>query len=177
MWFLSETRFGPLVHAHLFAGQENSGKLVTLVKQRAREIAEHDGRELVLVDGPPGIGCPVISALSGSDAALLVCEPTVSGIHDLQRVLATTRHFQIPPSVVINKCDLNREMAGAIEEICRAQQVEVVGWIPYDSIVTESVVHGQPLTTYTDGPMANALQDVWKKTQKQLFVPDPVLKV
>jgi MinD superfamily P-loop ATPase len=174
MWFRSETRFGPLVHAHLFAGQENSGKLVTLVKQQAREIAKHDGRELVLVDGPPGIGCPVISALSGADAALLVCEPTVSGIHDLQRVLATTRHFNIPPSVVINKFDLNREMADAIEEICRAQQVNVVGWIPYDYAVTEAIVYGQSLTLYTDGAVANALQEVWKNTQKQLFRPETI---
>ncbi len=157
-----------------FAGQENSGKLVTLVKQQAREIAKRDGRKLVLVDGPPGIGCPVISALSGSDAALLVCEPTVSGVHDLQRVLATTRHFQVRASVVINKCDLNREMAVAIEEICRAQQVDVVGWIPYDSIVTEAVVNGQPLTTYTDGDIANALREIWKKTQKQLFKPETI---
>jgi MinD superfamily P-loop ATPase len=174
MWFRSETRFGPLVHAHLFAAQENSGKLVTLVKQQAIGIAKRDGYELILVDGPPGIGCPVISALSGADAALLVCEPTVSGLHDLQRVLATTRHFHVPASVVINKCDLNQEMSSAIEEICRAQQIPVVGWIPYDSVVTEAVVNGQPLTVYTDGPVANALQEVWKKTQEQLFRPETI---
>ena len=105
LWFRSETRFGPLLHARVFAGQENSGKLVTLVKQQARDLARRTGRELVLVDGPPGIGCPVIAAVSGADLALMVAEPSVSGIDDLRRALATARRFRVPSLVVINKAD------------------------------------------------------------------------
>ena len=168
-WFRSETRFGPLLHAHLYAGQENSGKLVTLVRQQARDLARRTGRDLVLIDGPPGIGCPVISAMSGADAALLVAEPTVSGVHDLQRALATARHFRVPALLVINKADLNPRLVDTLEEICDVQGVEIVGRIPYDIIVTEAMVHGQPLTVYTNGAMGKILRHVWKNTRNRLL--------
>lgn len=106
-WFRSDTQYGPLFHAHLFAGQENSGKLVTLVKAKARRLAMDVDAGLLIVDGPPGIGCPVIAACTGADLALLVVEPTVSGVHDLERILATSEHFGVPASVLINKADLN----------------------------------------------------------------------
>ncbi len=113
LWFRSDTRFGPLFHAHLFAAQENSGKLVTLVKQHGRLLALDEGCELLIVDGPPGIGCPVISASAGADLALLVVEPTVSGIHDLERALGTVNHFGVPAMVCINKADLNLARSAA----------------------------------------------------------------
>jgi len=129
-WFRSDTRFGPLFHAHLFAGQENSGKLVTLVKQQARLLALDTGAELLLVDGPPGIGCPVISAIAGSDLTLLVVEPTISGAHDLERILGTADHFGVPSLVAINKADLNVGRSEEIAAFCMERGVGVVGRIP-----------------------------------------------
>ncbi len=157
-WFRSDTRFGPLFHAHLFAGQENSGKLVTLVKQQGRLQALDSGADLLIVDGPPGIGCPVISASAGADLALLVVEPTVSGIHDLERILGTTDHFGVPALVCINKADLNQARADEIAGFCAAQGIEVVGRLPFDQVVTEAMVQGQPVTTYSDGPVTAALK-------------------
>jgi MinD superfamily P-loop ATPase len=174
LWFRSETRFGPLFHAHVFAGQENSGKLVTLVKQHARDLARRTGRELVLVDGPPGIGCPVIAAVSGADLALMVAEPSVSGIHDLGRALAAARRFRVPSLVVINKADLNSQAAGTLEEMCEAQGVEVVGRVPYDPIVTEAMIHGEPVTLYAEGTMGKILRQVWKKTRTRLLEAEVV---
>jgi MinD superfamily P-loop ATPase len=173
LWFRSGTRFGPLFHAHLFAAQENSGKLVTLVKQHGRlsalNQAAGEGRELLIVDGPPGIGCPVISASAGADLALLVVEPTLSGIHDLERALATVTHFRVPALVCINKADINPAHSDGIEAYCRAKGIEVVGRLPYDTIVTEAMVHGQPVTAYQpEGAMSNALREAWQQVRAQL---------
>ena len=178
-WFHSDTRFGPLFHAHLFAAQENSGKLVTLVKQQGRLRALDEGRQLLIVDGPPGIGCPVISASAGADLALLVVEPTVSGVHDLERILATTDHFGVPALVCINKVDINPGRAAEVEAFCASRGIEVVGRIPFDTVVTEAMVQGQPVTAYTacpepcpersrrggrrDGPVSLALLEVWER--------------
>ena len=170
-WFCSTTRFGPLFHAHLFAGQENSGKLVTLVKQQARLLGQDTGAALLLVDGPPGIGCPVIAASAGADLALHVVEPTVSGVHDLERVMATTDHFGVPSLVAINKADLNPARSDGIAASCAQRGVELVGRIPYDTIVTEAMVQGQPVTAHTDGPVTEALRSVWAQVREQLF-PD-----
>jgi len=170
-WFRSDTRFGSLFHAHLFAGQENSGKLVTLVKQQARARGEDTEAALVLVDGPPGIGCPVISASTGMDLALHVVEPTVSGVHDLQRIMGTTDHFGVPSLVVINKADLNHARSEEIAAFCAGRDVPVVGEVPYDTIVTEAMVHGRPVTDYVDGPVAQALRGVWARVREHLF-PD-----
>jgi len=169
MWFRSDSRFGPLFHAHLFAGQENSGKLVTLVKQQGRLLASDTGAELLLVDGPPGIGCPVISASAGADMALLVVEPTVSGAHDLERIMGTTDHFGVPSLVAINKVNLNPTREKEIVAYCEARGIEVVGQIPYNNVVTEAMVRGKPVTAYTDGPATKALRDMWEKIKEQLF--------
>ncbi|HET91301.1 MAG TPA: 4Fe-4S dicluster domain-containing protein [Chloroflexi bacterium] len=169
-WFRSGTRFGPLFHAHLFAGQENSGKLVTLVKQQGRLRGVDTGAELLLVDGPPGIGCPVISASAGADVALHVVEPTVSGIHDLERIIGTTDHFGVPSLVAINKADLNPARSDEIVAFCAEQGVQVVGRIPYDNIVTEAMVQGQPVTAYTDAPVVEALRGVWLRVKQQLSI-------
>jgi MinD superfamily P-loop ATPase len=169
LWFRSDTRFGPLFHAHLFAAQENSGKLVTMVKQQGRLLGLDQGRELLIVDGPPGIGCPVISASAGAHLALLVVEPTVSGIHDLERALGTVMHFRVPALVCINKADLNPAQTAAIEAYCQAQGIEVVGTLPFDTVVTEAMVHGQPVTAYQpDGAMATALREAWSRLQARL---------
>jgi MinD superfamily P-loop ATPase len=169
LWFRSDTRFGPLFHAHLFAAQENSGKLVTLVKQQGRLLALDEGRELLIVDGPPGIGCPVISASAGADLALLVVEPTVSGIHDLERALATVSHFGVPALVCINKADINPEHSASIEAYCTAQGIEVVGRLPYDAVVTRAMVHCLPVTAYQpNGRVAEGLRDIWAQIRARL---------
>jgi MinD superfamily P-loop ATPase len=170
LWFRSDTRFGPLFHAHLFAAQENSGKLVTLVKQQARLRALDDGAAMLLVDGPPGIGCPVIAASAGADTALHVVEPTVSGVHDLERIMATTDHFGVPSLVAINKADLNPRRADEIVKYCGEQGVRVVGRIPFDTVVTESMVCGLPVTAHSDGAVARALRDIWVNVRDHLDI-------
>jgi len=169
LWFRSDTRFGPLYHAYLFAAQENSGKLVTMVKQQGRLLALDQGRELLIVDGPPGIGCPVISASAGADLALLVVEPTVSGIHDLERALGTVTHFRVPALVCINKADLNPEQTAEIEAYCAEEGIEVVGSLPFDTVVTEAMVQGQPVTAFQPGgAMAAALGAAWARIRARL---------
>jgi MinD superfamily P-loop ATPase len=167
-WYLSRTRFGPLYHAHLFAGQENSGKLVTLVKQMARLRASDSGADLLLVDGPPGIGCPVIAAASGADIALIVTEPTVSGAHDMGRILGTVAHFGVPALVVINKSDLSSQRAGEIAAYCAEQGVPVIGRLPYDPAVMDAVVRGEPVTAVA-GPVGGALRGVWADVSERLL--------
>ena len=162
-WYRSETPFGPLFHAMLIPGQENSGKLVTLVKQQARLLALEDNYPLQIVDGPPGIGCPVISAISGADLALIVTEPTVSGVHDLERILETTEHFKIASQVCINKADLYSESAQQIEAFCEGHSIPVVGRIPFDESVTSAMVSGFPVTQYRpDSPASQAVEQIWK---------------
>jgi MinD superfamily P-loop ATPase len=169
-WFRSDTRFGSLFHAHLFAGQENSGKLVTLVKQQARSSALKTAADLLLVDGPPGIGCAVIAASAGADLALHVVEPTVSGAHDLERVIATTDHFGVPSLVLINKADLNPVRSDEIAAFCAERGVTAVGRIPYDTVVTEAMVRGLPVTTYTDGSVVQAFEEVWRRVRYGIFL-------
>ncbi len=163
-WYRSEGCYGPLFHAELRPAQENSGKLVTLVKQQARLLGLDTSAELVIVDGPPGIGCPVISAASGADLALIVVEPTVSGIHDMERVLKTVNHFRIPPLVCINKADLYPEAVNQIVEYCKQNRVEVTGSIPFDETVTQAMVSGEPVTAYQPRSLASlALIEVWQR--------------
>lgn len=170
-WYRSQTRFGPLFHARLFAGQENSGKPVTLVRQKALLWARDSGVRLLLIDGPPGIGCPVIAASVGVDIALVVTEPTVAGVHDLQRVLNTMVHFRVSALVLINKADLNLTKAQEIESFCVSNGIEVVGRIPFDTVVTEAMVHAQPVTVYSNCPVSIELRHVWKRIE--LFVVSP----
>ncbi|MBL7063781.1 MAG: (4Fe-4S)-binding protein, partial [Anaerolineae bacterium] len=150
------------------AAQENSGKLVTMVKQRARLLALDEGRELLVVDGPPGIGCPVIAASTGADLALLVVEPTISGIHDLERILATTNHFGVPALICINKTDINPSRADEISAFCAARGIVLVGRVPYDTVVTEAMVQGLPVTEYDDGPVTAELKAMWMRIKGAL---------
>ena len=166
-WYRSDTRYGPLFHAHLFAGQENSGKLVTLVKQQARLQALDTNARFVIVDGPPGIGCPVISACAGADLALVVAEPTVSGVHDLARILSTTEHFGVRSLVLINKADLNLRRAQEVESFCGSRGTTVVGRVPFDPVVTEAMVRGRPVTAYSDGPVSRKMQQAWETIKGQ----------
>jgi MinD superfamily P-loop ATPase len=168
VWFRSDTAFGPLVHAHLFAGQENSGKLVSEVRARARQIASEDGQAYVFIDGPPGIGCPVIAAATGVDLALIVIEPTVSGAHDLERVLGVAEHFGVPALVCVNKYDINVDKSREIDEYCAQRGIDVVGHIPFDTVVTEAMVQGQPVTAHQDGPVSDELGRVWERVRERL---------
>ena len=168
---VSESRYGPLYHASLYPGRENSGKLVTLVKQRARLRALDEDRQLVLVDGPPGIGCPVISAASGADLALIVVEPTVAGVHDMKRILQTTEHFRLPALVCINKADIYLLGSKLIEAYCWDNDFEIAGKIPFDEAVTEAMVHGEPVTAYRpEAPASLAIIDVWRSVVEYLSI-------
>ena len=163
-WFVSETKYGPFVHAKLGIAEENSGKLVTLVRQNAKLIAEKEERDFVIVDGPPGIGCPVIASLSGVDIALIVTEPTLSGIHDLERIVGVVHHFGIKGvACCINKCDLNLIVTQRIEEYCRHNNIELVGQIPFDISVTEALVRGLPIVEYSNNQAAHEIKNLWGK--------------
>jgi MinD superfamily P-loop ATPase len=167
-WFISDTRYGTMVHAKLGIAQENSGKLVALVRQQARQLAEKQEVEYVISDGPPGIGCPVISSLSGAHLALLVTEPTLSGIHDLERVLDVCHHFGIPALVCINKYDVNEENSRQIENFCLDQGVEVTAKVPFDNVVTEAIVHGLPVVEYAKNGVCQQIESLWKQVSKSL---------
>lgn len=167
-WFISNTRYGSLVHARLGIAQENSGKLVALVRQQARQMAEKSGANYIVSDGPPGIGCPVISSLSGANLALLVTEPTLSGIHDLERVLGVCRHFSVPALVCINKFDINEENSHRIESYCLVQGIELSAKIPFDNAMTEAMVHGLPVVEYDSNGVSQHIEALWKLVAKSL---------
>ena len=162
-WFISDTRYGPLVHARLGIAQENSGKLVAVVRQNGRGIAKEQGLPLILSDGPPGIGCPVISSLSGANLVLLVTEPTLSGMHDLERVLGVCRHFGVAAFVCINKYDLNEENARQIEGFCQCQGIEVMSKLPFDNVATEALVRGLPVVEYSEDRITRDIKMLWQR--------------
>ena len=165
-WYVSSTRFGPLVHAQLFPGEENSGRLVTLLKQQARELAAARGLELVLCDGAPGIGCPVISSLAGTNLAVAVTEPTPSGRHDLERVADLCKHFQVAFAVIINKYDLNPDEVTGIVEFCRARDYPVVAQLPHDPIVTRAMIDARVVTELPETDFSSELRRAWAKLEK-----------
>jgi MinD superfamily P-loop ATPase len=167
-WFVSDTKYGPLVHARLGIAQENSGKLVNVVRQNARSIVQKEGFEYIITDGPPGIGCPVISSLSGANLALLVTEPTLSGMHDLERVIGVCRHFGVQPLVCINKYDLNEDNTHRIESFCQEQGVEVISRIPFDNLVTEALVNGMPVVEYSRNGVSHQIEAMWHRVHKSL---------
>ena len=167
-WFISETRYGPLVHSKLGIAEENSGKLVSLVRQNARQLAEKEGLEYIITDGPPGIGCPVISSLSGANLALIVTEPTLSGIHDLERVLGVCRHFGVQALVCINKYDINEENTHKIVTFCSDQEIEVVSKIPLDNVVTEALIQGLPVVEYSNNGVSHEIRQLWEKIAARL---------
>lgn len=162
--YLSETRFGPMVHALLFPGQENSGKLVSLLKAEARALACERGLDTILCDGSPGVGCPVIASLSGANLAVGVVEPTPSGRHDFLRAADLCRHFRIPLAVIINKADLNIREADAIAEECEKRGDVLLGRLPFDPVVTQAMVARKALTEF-DNPVGSRLRDMWSALQ------------
>jgi MinD superfamily P-loop ATPase len=161
-WYVSDSRYGPLVDARLDAGQENSGKLVTAVRQKARLIAEDEGSAYILSDGPPGIGCPVISSLSGASLALIVSEPSLSAIHDLERVLAVCRHFGVKALVCINKYDLDERNSRRIEDYCRQAGIDVGAKIPFDTVVSDAITQGVPVVEFGDYVVSQRMEELWK---------------
>jgi len=162
-WFVSDTRFGPMVHAKLGIAEENSGKLVTVVRKEAMDLAKAQACEWVIVDGPPGIGCPVTAALAGVDKVLIITEPTLSGIHDMERVLSLTAHFDIPAQVCINKYDIHPANTRQIELYCLQKGIEVVGKIPFHRGVIEAVVAGKTVIETNVPDVALSIQKVWER--------------
>ncbi|WP_028574065.1 ATP-binding protein [Desulfonatronovibrio hydrogenovorans] len=167
-WFVSSTRFGTMVHAQLTPGAENSGRLVSLLRQKAREKAELERSKLILCDGAPGIGCPVISSLSGTDLAVIVAEPTLSGVHDLKRVASLCTHFKIKTAVLVNKFDLNLEQFQNIREYCLKNSYVFLGGLVHDPAVTRSMVERKVITECNESPMAGAVRQVWKRIEDLL---------
>jgi MinD superfamily P-loop ATPase len=167
-WYRSEISTGYFLHACLEPAQENSGKLVALLKEQARGLAAEGEYDLALIDGPPGTGCSVIAALSGSNAALIVTEPSVSGIHDLQRALASTKHFGIKPYICINKYDIYPAGTAQIHNICRTDNVEVIGEIPFDLAVPRAMMKGQPVTKlFPDSKVSKTIGLLWENLHSE----------
>ena len=159
--FISKTKYGTMAHAQLNIAEEASGKLVTVVRSNAQRVAEEEGSDLILIDGSPGIGCPVIASLTGVDLALVVTEPTMSGLHDLERILDVTRHFGIASVVCINKYDINEANSRRITEFCQERGVTIVRNIPYDPVVTEAMVAAMPVVEFSDGAVSDAIKEIW----------------
>jgi MinD superfamily P-loop ATPase len=161
-WFISETRFGPMVHAKLGIAEENSGKLVSLIRKEAKKIANQQEKDLIIVDGSPGIGCPVIASITGADLVLIITEPTLSGQHDLQRVAELAAGFNIPVLVAINKFDLNPDMAEQIEQYALINKMKVVGKIRYDKAFTKAQILKSTILEYTSGAVSEDLKTIWR---------------
>ncbi|MEA1993884.1 MAG: ATP-binding protein [Euryarchaeota archaeon] len=165
MVYISKTKFGPMVHAKLNIGEEASGLLVVKVRNAAKKIAEKTKRGLIIVDGSPGIGCPVIASLTGADLALIVTEPTLSGLHDMERVYNAANHFGIKSVVCINKYDINEENTEKIEQYCTAHGIDIVGKIPYDLAFTDAMMKGKTIIEYNSDPR---VKNIWKKIEERM---------
>jgi MinD superfamily P-loop ATPase len=170
-WFVSDTRFGPMVHARLGIAEENSGKLVTLVRREARKIGEEKKLDLILTDGPPGVGCPVIAAIGGASAVLIVTEPTVSGKHDLERVAQLAEHFKVPAMICVNKFDINLELTREIENYAKTKGLACLGRIPFDPVFTQAMLQAQTVFEY-DGQSAvgRAIRRTWQRLAEKLAI-------
>jgi MinD superfamily P-loop ATPase len=170
-WFISDTAFGPMVHARLGIAEENSGKLVSLVRQKARALAAAENLDFILTDGPPGVGCPVIAAVGGAAGVLIVTEPTVSGKHDMERVVRLAAHFKVPAMVCVNKFDLNLDQTHAIEKFAKENNVSCVGRIPFDPVFTKSMVKGQNIFDYgIASETGKTVKRLWENTLKSLGI-------
>ena len=166
-WYVSDTRFGPMIHARLGIAEENSGRLVALIREEARKRTREQHLDLILTDGPPGIGCPVIASMSQANCILIVAEPTVSGIHDMKRVGQLAAHFKIPAMVCINKFDLNPDQGLAIEQIARDNNIGIVGRIPFDPNFTQAMIQGKTIMeTHEDSSTSQAIREIWQTVMK-----------
>lgn len=170
-WFVSETSYGPFVHGRLGIGQENSGKLVTIIQKKAMEVAGERNLGLILIDGPPGIGCPVSASITGVDLVLAITEPNLSGLHDLERILKLSGHFKIPSLVCINKFDVNPENTKLIRLSCENHRSRIVGKIPYEPKVVEALVHGTSVLEYPCGETQVIVRSMWEEVERVLTTP------
>jgi MinD superfamily P-loop ATPase len=168
-WFESSTEYGPMVHARLGIAEGNSGKLVTIIRKRAKEIALDKKYNLIIVDGSPGTGCPVIATVTGCSFVLIVTEPTVSGIHDLKRVHALIEHFRVKSAVCINRYDINYEKSDEIAAFCREKGIALFGEIPYDDDVTGAQIAGKSIVEYSKGSASEAIRVMWNKIEKEIL--------
>jgi MinD superfamily P-loop ATPase len=157
-----------MVHARLGIAQENSGRLVSLIRKEAKQIAAEQNNNLIIVDGPPGIGCPVIASIAGADLVVAVTEPTLSGRHDIGRVVELTKHFEIPTVICINKCDINRELAEQIRSTAHKWKLKTIGYIPYDPAVTKAQVAGKSIIEYSNGSLRDCLMSLWQSVLETL---------
>lgn len=171
-WFISDTRFGTLVHAKLGIAQENSGKLVSLIRKEAKRIAQEQNNDLIIIDGSPGIGCPVIASITGANLVVLVTEPTMSAQHDLERVIELIGHFKIPVVVCINKFDINTKKAKEIETKLNYKGINVAAMIPYDNVVTKAQIAGQSIVEYTNNGITENIKSLWKVVLNVLNVKE-----
>ena len=162
-WFVSDTKYGPFVHAKLGIAEENSGKLVAKIRQIGKEIAEDGNFDYVIIDGPPGIGCPVFASLTGVDLAVIITEPTLSGIHDMKRVAEVVNHFDIDLKVVVNKYDLNPENTRQIQMFCEEKEIEMAGYIPFSQVVIESIENAVPLVEFTGDDVSKDVVNICNK--------------
>lgn len=168
-WFESNTRFGKLIHARLGVAEENSGKLVSEIRNYARLLAHREGHDLIVVDGSPGIGCPVIASISGASLVVVVTEPTLSGIHDAERVLKLAKHFNATACMCINKYDINPDMANKIEEFCKKENIEIVGKIPYSKDFTDAMIKEQSLIEFSSkSEISKEIKSMWSKLEERL---------
>jgi MinD superfamily P-loop ATPase len=166
--YISETRFGPMSHAVLNTAEEASGKLIALVRNQARVLAKISCRDLIIIDGPPGIGCAVISAISGVDLVLIVTEPTLSGIHDMERILGVAKHFNIQAVVSINKFDINHGNTRLIEKYCDENGLDVVGRIPYDETPTKAMIREMTVIEFADSGFSDNIRNIWENIRRTL---------
>jgi MinD superfamily P-loop ATPase len=162
-WYCSDSRFGPMVHAALGIGEENSGKLVTTVRTESGKMAQEHGVEVILTDGPPGIGCPVIASLTNTDLALLVTEPTRSALHDLKRIAGLTRHFRVPAAVALNKADIHSGLADEVRAWCRTENIPLLAEFGWSDDCTKAQLHGQSLVEYRPETWRPVFEDLWQK--------------
>ena len=168
-WYYAQTRFGPMVHARLGIAEENSGKLVTLVRQESKRLADEKNLDLILTDGPPGVGCPVIASIGGASAVPIVAEPTLSGIHDMERVVQLANHFKVTAMVCVNKFDLNLELTRDIENFAQDEGLSCLGRIPFDPVFTKAMVKGQTIFEYNGNSSAGkAVRKIWNIISKSL---------
>jgi MinD superfamily P-loop ATPase len=167
--YISDTRFGPMSHAVLKTAEEASGKLVTVVRENAKKIAKEKNKDMIIIDGPPGIGCPVISAITGVDLVLIITEPTLSGISDLERIIGVAEHFKIPATICINKYDINIENTKKIEKYCKEKNIDVVGKIPYDTIITKALIDEKNIIEYDkESDLSKKIIEMWRRIEEKL---------
>jgi MinD superfamily P-loop ATPase len=167
-WFVNDTKYGPLIHAQLGIAEANSGRLVSLLRKTAQDLAVKEKHELIIIDGSPGIGCPVIASLTGANYTLIVTEPTVSAIHDMERLIELTRHFSIPAGICINKYDINENLSNEIERRSRSKKIPVLSRIPYDTDIIRSQIEGVPYPEYAGDGAAKDVHKLWRNLGKEL---------